>query len=344
MKKLIGRILALTLSIAMLASLSACSSGSGDVSDSADSGNGDVSDSQPSDTGIEYPTRDISVVVPYVAGGATDLIMRAYQPYLEDQLGTGLIINNITGSAGTIGSAEVINAEPDGYTIGLSIPAVVVPNILGTWDKYFTDYPIIGAFASLSVGLVVMADSEYQDLDDLIDEALANPGTLNIGVAFNQPMHLALLQLRDVTGADFNIVEIGQTSTKAPELLGGRVDAYLDYTSAVTAYLESGDFRLVTIFSDERDELFFPDVITVAELGYDVVDLSTKIFLTAPKDTPTEIIEELQTAMKAACEVDGAQDSFDSVSTIVGYVDGDECMAEMDALVEELTDVVDNLL
>lgn len=209
-------------------------------------------------------------------------------------------------------------------------------------DFYYDDFEVVCQYGVINHGLVVRADSPYQTLEDLLGAAEENPGTLKIGGSFNHVQQIALLELRNLSGTDFNIVEIGGTAIKAPELLSGRVDAYIDAFSACASYINSGEFRCLAVFADERDP-FFPDVPTVKECGYDV-SYDFSFGLMAPKGTPKEVIDKLEAAAKAACENPDYADGLKNLFTSPNFMDREEYTAYLDKMKVRLEDSLNHLM
>lgn len=273
---------------------------------------------------IDFPTQDIKWLVPYPVGSATDLPARIMQKSIDPLVETNTIIVNMEGSAGTVALAELANSAPDGYTIMSGLTSVQIPYILGSIDILpYEDLEVIGQYNRHSTGIVVRADSEYETLEDLIEDARQNPGKLNIGGSFNNIQQISLLELKKLSGVDFNVVEVGGTTVKAPELLSGRVDAYADSVSAAAPYIESGEFKFLCILSDERDEKFFPDIPTAKESGYDVnCDVTYGWY--APKGTPQEIIDKLAKILEEACSSQECADELESLYTYPEFLSGPE--------------------
>lgn len=290
----------------------------------------------------DYPARDIQWIIPYPAGSATDLPARVYQPYFEEALGGKMIVTNMPGSAGTVAAAELMNTKADGYTISSFLPSLLIPYILGSVDFYYDDFDVICQYGVINHGLVVRADSPYQTLEELLDAARENPGTLNLGGSFNHVQQIALLELKNLSGADYNIVEIGGTAIKAPELLSGRVDAYIDAFSACASYINSGEFRCLAVFADERDP-FFPDVPTAKECGYDV-SYDFSFGLMAPKGTPQEILDKLEAAAKEACENPEYEKGLSQLFTEASFMGHDEYRAYLDDMKGRLEKSLNSLV
>ncbi len=319
------------------------------VQQEADEGNGGtVEESAAEDSlsaeseGTGYPVRDIQWLIPYPAGSATDLPARVFQPYFEKALGGTFVVTNMPGSAGTVAATELMNREADGYTISSFQPSLLIPYILGSVDFYYDDFEVICQYGTINHGLVVRADSPYNTLEELLDAANASPGTLNLGGSFNHVQQIALLELKNLSGADFNIVEIGGTAIKAPELLSGRVDGYIDAFSACASYINSGEFKCLAVFADERDP-FFPDIPTVKECGYDV-SYDFSFALMAPKGTPAEVIAKLEAAAKEACAEPGYAEGLSQMFTNPNFMSREEYLEYLDQIKGRLEDSLNNLL
>ncbi len=303
MKRCVYHLLAILVLITLI--FTACSPADKQDTSSSDGGTTSTpadskSDTENTDKAIDYPTRDIQWIVPYPSGSATDLPARVFQKHFNKALGGNTVITNMPGSAGTVAATEMLNRKPDGYTISSFQPSILIPHILGSFDHTYEDYEVICQYGVINHGIVVRADSPYYTLDDIIKAANENPGKLKLGGSFNHVQQICLLELKKLSGADFNIVEIGGTAIKAPELLSGRVDAYVDAFSAAASYIQSGEFRCIAVFANERDP-FFPDVPTAKESGYDI-SYEFSMGLMAPKGTPKEIIAKLEAATKETCE------------------------------------------
>lgn len=290
----------------------------------------------------DYPARDVQWIIPYPAGSATDLPARVYQPYFEEALGGTMIVTNMPGSAGTVAAAELMNTKADGYTISSFLPSLLIPYILGSVDFYYDDFEVICQYGVINHGLVVRADSPYQTLEELLEAARENPGLMNLGGSFNHVQQIALLELRNLSGADFNVVEIGGTAIKAPELLSGRVDAYIDAFSACASYINSGEFRCLAVFADERDP-FFPDVPTARECGYDI-SYDFSFGLMAPKGTPKEILDKLEAAAKEACENPKYAEGLSRLFTEASFMGHDAYREYLDSMKSRLEESLNSLL
>lgn len=246
-----------------------------------------------------YPTKPIEIVVPAGAGGDTDLNTRTLAKYLEKELGTSLVVSNITGSGGTVGVSKVLDAEPDGYTVLAFHNSMLLNNIYGLSNQSIADFKFAGTgVLDRSNTFVVSKDSKFKSLNELIDYAKANPKKVTVATEMGSMTYIQVMEFQQLTGVEFNIVDIGGASDKLTALLGGRVDIFPTSLGFVKSYLESGDFVSLGVLAEQRLESA-PDVPTFQEQG---VDMSIdKIFYWGfPKETPDEVVQTFSEAIEKA--------------------------------------------
>ncbi|NEU31308.1 tripartite tricarboxylate transporter substrate binding protein [bacterium LRH843] len=246
---------------------------------------------------VDYPKKPIQVVVPAGAGGDTDANARVLAKYLEKELGQPLVVTNVGGAGGTVGSKEVLDAENDGYKVLFFHNSMLLNHILGLSDFSVHDFELAGisVFDEGNTFLVNGA-SKYETLTDLIEDARANPGEVSIATEIGGFTHLQLLALEKDQDIELNIVDVGGAADKITALLGGHIDIVPTSLGLVKGYLESGDMRTLGIMAAERVDLM-PDTPTFAEQGVD--SIFEKIFFYAfPPETPKEIVEVFSKAME----------------------------------------------
>ncbi len=252
----------------------------------------------------DYPSRVVKVVVPFGPGTAPDILARALTTSLSNRLGQQFLVENRTGGSGAIGTASVVRAEPDGYTL-LFTPALVLsvlPQARGgseTGYKPDSLVPVCQTFVN-TMGLAVRPDSPLKSVADLVAAAKQRPGQLNYGHpgVLTIP-HLAMEELQQTAGADTKDIPFRTGPQSITELLGGR----LDFVSLVMGTEVGQNIRIIAVFGEKRIATF-PDVPTVKEQGYDVVPVSFGGLL-APPSTP----EPVQSRLRAACR-DAAKDDI----------------------------------
>ena len=249
----------------------------------------------------EYPERQVTIVVPFAAGGGTDIAARIISAPLAEALGKSVIVENRAGAGGNIGIAAVARAAPDGYTLLLSSSAFVVNTSLYAKKAYdpFKDFSYVLVIGAAPNIFVVPKSSDIKTFADLIAKAKANPGKLNwTSPGGGTTPYLAgeLLKLR--IGIDMVHIPFPGAGPATQSALAGQVDMYTANLGSVAQYIESGELRPLAQTGSERwPEL--KQVPTLAELG--VYDAETDTFqaIYAPAGTPQPIIDRLVKEVKA---------------------------------------------
>jgi tripartite-type tricarboxylate transporter receptor subunit TctC len=255
---------------------------------------------RPSLAQSDYPNRVVKIVVPYGAASAPDILVRALAPGLSSRLGQQFIVENKAGGSGALGTASVVRAEPDGYTL-LFAPAVVLsvlPQARNADAGYKPDavQPICQTFVN-TMGLIVRPDSPIRSIADLVAAAKQKPGALNYGhPGLLTIPQLAVEEFQQVSGIDIKDIPFRTGPQSITELLGGR----LDVVSQVMGTEVGQNIRVIGVFSEKRIATF-PDVPTVKEQGYDVTPSSFGGLL-APFGTPAPIISKLSSACAEAAK------------------------------------------
>ena len=239
--------------------------------------------------------------------------------YLDKEYSVDVVLNSITGSGGSVGAREVLNAKPNGYMYLIAVPGFSVMRVLADLDFNYTDFEQVAAFASSEQVLVVSKDSKYQTFTDPINAAKANPGKVRFGAPMGTSLFMGVLAMEKELGVKFNIIDIGGVSVKAPELLSGRVDAYFDSTAKTIPYVKSNDFRAIGVWGAERSD-FLPEVPALNEFGFKA-NLEELIGVWAPKNTPKEALDSMQAAIKRVTENPEFKAEFDKITTKVSFLD-----------------------
>jgi tripartite-type tricarboxylate transporter receptor subunit TctC len=247
----------------------------------------------------EYPTKPISFVIPYPAGGSLDATGRALTNAAKEILGQPIICENKSGGAGTVGPSLVSHKPPDGYTLGSMIStAVVISYHMGKISfNPIEDVTHIMRYGGLVYGLAVRGDSPWLTFQDFVKYAKENPGKVTYGSGgLGSGPHLALEQLAHL--ADIKLVHIpykgGAECNSA--LLGGHIDASSD--SSWGPMVDAGKFRLLVVYNPKRS-FRYPQVPTLRECGFDMA-FAAYVEILGPKGLPKPIIRKLEdTLLKA---------------------------------------------
>jgi len=277
MKKLISFILALCMGATMVA----CGQQAEAPSDTKDSN---------STAEYEWPTRPVNVTVAASAGGATDIIVRKYAEKFQEVTGQPMVITNVSGASAYVTSKT---AAADGYNFGTMSTAFFTYKHQGmvdfSWSEGYDTAALFGTSALL--GFVVPKDSPFETINDLVEYAKQNPGQLSVGNGQGTPFYWQLA-FQKATDTDLYTVHLGDTNELNVALLGGNVDVIVSRYTAVKSYLESGDFRMLCIATEQRSEIA-PDIPTCKEAGIDFTFSPELIALMAPKGTPVEAREAI---------------------------------------------------
>jgi tripartite-type tricarboxylate transporter receptor subunit TctC len=249
----------------------------------------------------EYPTKPISFVIPYPAGGSTDLTGRAMSYAAKSYLGQPVICENKGGGGGTVGPALVISKPPDGYTIGISSGAVTIAYHMGKLNfNPLTDTTNIIRYTTYVFGMVVRSDAPWKSIQEFVKYAKENPGKVTYGTpGVGTNPHLAMEELSIITGINLVHMPFKGGAEAATALLGGHIDAVSDSTSW-GPMVDAGKFRLLVTYAPQRMPRY-PNVPTLKEAGYDMV-YSSPLFLIGPKGMPKPIVSKLHDAFKKSLD------------------------------------------
>jgi tripartite-type tricarboxylate transporter receptor subunit TctC len=249
--------------------------------------------------GENYPSRPITLIIPFATGGPASILLRIMEPHMAKYLGQPIIIENVSGASGSIGAGKLARAAPDGYTIGL-----------GQWDTHVlngaiyplpydlsTDFQPIGLFATnpqLIVGRKGLPASDLQGLIAWLKEnpARASQGTAGAGSA----AHISGAYFQKATGTQFQFVPYRGAAPAMQDLVAGQIDLMFDQVGNALPQVRAGATRAYAVTAKNRLEIA-PDIPTVDEAGLPGFYVSVWRGLFAPKGTPREIVAKLNAAM-----------------------------------------------
>ena len=271
----------------------------------------------------EFPTKPIKFVVPFDAGGTADIPARIVARCMSKYSAKPVQVVNIVGAAGSIGAREVMKASPDGYTV-LHIPAGFPQQYaMGTIDFTYENFEPITIWLESYLAFVVKADSKYKTFAEFVSAAKANPGSIKVGSVTGTLPMFAMLNIEHQTGIDLNIVDLA-IGAKAPELLSGRVEAYIDGFGGVKPFVKAGQFRSLGVFADKRIK-GSDDIPTFKELGLkDVTFLNQPFGMWAPKGTPADRIAYLEGLVKKVSEDPTCTAEIEKLGADMAYVPRDK--------------------
>lgn len=275
-----------------------------------------------------YPTKPVTMIVAYAAGGSTDILARITAKYLEAELKQPFVVVNKPGAAGSVGFTSIAKAAPDGYTIGLINLSGVIVNPIVQPDvvRYrITDFAGIANVVTDPGVFCVKADSPIKTLADLVAAAKANPGKLSIShEGTGSGDHLGVVEFMNKAGAQLNPVPFEGDAPAKAALLGGHIDVLAVNVSEIAEMVNTGQLRALAVQNEKRSAEL-PDVPTFAELGYPTVIQGTASRgFAAPKDIPAEALDALVTAMKKIVASPEYMEELKKMNMPVDFIPGQE--------------------
>jgi len=249
----------------------------------------------------EFPTKEVQIIIPWAAGGATDLIFRALGATTGKYLGKAVVVVNRPGGAGAVGYTECMKAQPDGYTLVSTItPLTILPHQVATAFTYRSFEPVINVVKDPGMFLV-RSDSPWKSLKEFLDYAKKNPDMITVGNSgAGGGVHLIALAFEKTAGVKFNHIPFAGGGPSVTALLGGHINAVSVSPPEGIEHVKAGKLKIIALFAEKRFELF-PDVPTVKEQGVDFV-MGQWRGLGAPKGTPPDVIKKLHDAFKQGME------------------------------------------
>ena len=294
------------------------------------------------DTGSDdYPTKAIRIVVPYPAGGGSDTFTRIIERAISDDelLPVPIVIQNLGGGSGTIGSREVKDADPDGYSLLMHHNALLGTYVDKVADFGPDDYEKICMTGSMTMVIIVRADSRFKDLTGLLEAAKADPKKITFGANQGSQAYFTAKQLESMMeGAEFAMVSAKGGADRYASLIGGHLDAgifalseYLDFVRDEGTAPEN-NIRALTVLSAERHEAI-PQVSTSKEQGFGVY-MENVYYWWAPKGTPQPIQDKLADVLKKAMANETVLSELERLRINPDYVVGPEVQERIDDTIQ----------
>lgn len=240
-----------------------------------------------------FPSNPIQMIVPFSAGGGTDVVTRAVADAAKNHFTQPLVVVNKTGAGGAVGMGEGANAKPDGYTVTTICVELTTlpPQNLAPFTS--DDFRPIMQINAEPAAITVAADAPWNTVEEFITYAKENEGKVQIGNSgVGAIWHLAAVAIEKAAGVKFNHIPYEGAAPAIAALLGGHIEAVTVSPAEVASQVEAGQLKILGIADNERSKVF-TEVPTLKEVGYDVA-IGTWRGLAVPKDTPDEVMNVLK--------------------------------------------------
>jgi tripartite-type tricarboxylate transporter receptor subunit TctC len=260
---------------------------------------------QAQEAAKDYPSKNVTLVVPFPPGGGNDAMARIMADRLSAGLGKTVVVENRGAGAGIVGTRSVIKAPADGYTLMLGHTGSIGINptlyINAGFDPR-TDFTPLGLIAQLPLVLLVHPSVKAKDVAELIALAKANPGKFNFASsALGTGSHMCAEMFRHEAGIDMNLIPYKGTAQLVTDLVGGHVQASFAAITPSFGNVKAGNLRALAVTGTQRSPLL-PDVPTVAESGLAGFEVILNYGLLAPTGTPKPIVDKINDAMRVAIQ------------------------------------------
>lgn len=284
----------------------------------------------------DYPTEDISLIVPYAPGGPTDLAGRTIGSCLEEQFGQTVVVENREGASGSVGMQAMLAGGNDGYSLSLiAVPASATNPLQEDVGYTNEDYVPIAAVTEIPSTLAVGADSPFATAEEFFEFARENPGELNVGVpGTTTSQAMELQRLAELYDVQVTAVPFTGNAEMTTALLGGNVDAvFINASQDVLENIEAGSFVPLAVSPPEPVD--YIDAPTLAEVGFPELTNSVSVFgLAAPAGTPEDVIGTLEDAVQQCLENPETVEALGEQYVPDEFVGTEDFQARIDSIIE----------
>ncbi|MGH6862578.1 MAG: tripartite tricarboxylate transporter substrate binding protein BugD [Phyllobacterium sp.] len=265
-----------------------------------------------------YPERNITMVVPFAAGGPTDTVTRLVAESMSKDLGQQILVENVGGAGGTLGASQVAKAEPDGYTLLLHHIGMATSATLYRKLPYDTlnAFEYVGLVTDVPMTIVAKKDFEATDLKGLIENVKANADKITLANAgIGAASHLCGMLFMKEINVPLVTVPYKGTGPAMTDLLGGQVDLMCDQTTNTTKQIKGGTIKAYAVTSPKRLDAL-ADLPTVAEAGMPGMEVGIWHGIYAPKGTPEEVTKKLSASLQKALKDPNVVARFAELGTV----------------------------
>ena len=267
-----------------------------------------------------FPTKAVTIVCPYQAGGLTDTATRRLAERLSAIWGQPVVIDNRPGAGGNLGAGVVAHAAPDGYTqLVISYEGLIISSAakLNLGFDPLNDLAPVAVIGDVELWFLAPAKAPYNNMREFLDYAKKNPGKINLGsLGVGSAHHLGLVQINTITGASVEHVPYKGVSMLT-DLIAGNIDVVFSSRLSTAGHVKEGKLKLLGVVGDRRSTLY-PDVPTFAESGLSSVVVPYALGLFVPTKVPADIIAQINADVRKVLQEPAIKDKFASEGVVVG--------------------------
>lgn len=290
-----------------------------------------------------FPERPVTLVVPFAAGGSTDVVARVIAEKMSADLGQQVIVQNVAGAGGSLGAGNVARAEPDGYTILMGTVATHALNPLILKSKPYdaeADFTPVSLLVLVPNVLVVNPELPAKSVEELLALLKAEPDKWSYASSGNgTPLHLSGELFKSMAGVTMEHIPYKGSGPALNDVLGNQVSIMFDNLPSSSAHIKAGTLKALAVTTAERAPSF-PDIPTMAEAGLPGYETYTWNALFAPKDTPKDVVDRLNAAAVKAMADPGVAERMKEFSATIVASNPDELATHVKAEVAKWTPVV----
>ena len=247
-----------------------------------------------------YPSKPVTLIVPFPPGGRTDLAAREVAQFLKDELGQPVVVVNKPGASGVLGAKEVAAAAPDGYTLGFFSTGFLTTQYTVPTPTDVKEYELVALMNYDPAAVASSSAKNWKKLREVVAAGKAQPRSLRVGINAGSSAHIFAAAFCDAAGIEATFVPFKGGSERAAALGGGHIDLDFDIVGPMKPMRDAGKIRVLGVASESRVDLY-PDLPTMREQGVDLV-INSWHGVFAPKGTPPAVVEKLESALRRVAQ------------------------------------------
>ncbi len=283
----------------------------------------------------EYPEKPVKLIVPWKAGGDTDVLMRVIAHYVSKYLGQPMVVVNVGGVGGTLGARQGKDARPDGYTVTATHESVITSKIVGVAEFNYSSFIPLANMVSTPGIIAARPNAPWNNMKELIADAKKRPGQITFGATLGSTSHFVPLEIAHAAGIEFKIVGYEGTADRQTALMGGFLDLGESNPASGKKYFEAKKLKAMGIAMDKRHPMS-PDIPTLKEQGLDVI-IGVNRGICAPLNTPKPIVDKLVSALRKASEDSEFIKKIEDLGTAVKFLPREQYEAHIEKETQKYT-------